>query len=216
MALRRHGTLAPFMALAAAIVTLAVGCGGDSSSTAGQGGVPPSSLQQDFAVFRGVRTEADVIPTTLVPRAIARRVGLDMETSRLARSYGGRAIYIVNSPELVCLYSRNYEVGNCWPTSTVERGMATATSICGLGAKANEVVTYGIVPDAVSRVTVLRSNEPDRTAPVIGNVYVGVTGSQPPLPLQLAFEQDGKRVVRPTGIPPNIARKGCATAKSAL
>lgn len=215
MASWRHGVLAHFTALAAVILTLAAGCGGGTdktpSSTAGRNAVPPNpTLEQDFAVFDGARTGADVIPPTLLPRTIARGVGLDMETSRRARKFGGRAIYIVTSPRLVCLYSRNYEVGNCWPIPTVEGGRATATAICGLGAKGDEVITYGIVPDGVNRVTILRSNEPDRTVPVIGNVYVASTGSTPPLPLHLAFVKGVKRLVRPTGIPPSIARKGCS------
>lgn len=162
-------------------------------------------------MFRGPRVAADEVPPSLLPRKIADQVGLDLMASRLARRYEGNAVYLVPSPDLVCTYSRSNEVGNCWPIPTVESGLATATSICGLGGDAGEVVTYGVVPDGVGKVTILREKEPDRTVRVIGNVYVGATSARPPLPLRLTFVEDGKRVVRPTGIPPDIARKGCGS-----
>ena len=41
--------------------------------------------------------------------------------------------------------------------------MATATSLCGLGTNAREIMTYGIVPDGVDAVSAnsFRNDEPD-------------------------------------------------------
>lgn len=216
MVLRKHGASGLSIALAALSVALAFGCGGgeDGSSrdVLARGSVPPASpLQERFAVFRGPRVAADEVPPSLLPRKIADQVGLDLSASRLARRYQGNAVYLVSSADLVCTYSRSNEVGNCWPIPTVESGLATATSICGLGAGADEIVTYGIVPDGVMEVTIPREQEPDRTVAVAGNVYVAATSARPPLPLRLTFVEDGRRVVRPTGIPPDLARKGCGS-----
>lgn len=201
--------------LATAIAALVAGCAnGKADSTVDGNAVAPGGvLERDFAIFRRSRSEADEIPKSLLPSDIADSVGLDLKTSRLARRYKGDAVYVVTSPRFTCTYSRSYEVGNCWPTSTVVQGLATATSICGLGTDGDEIVTYGIVPDGVREVTILRDKEPDRTVQVVGNVYVAATSSTPPLPRRLEFEEDGKRVVRSTGIPPALARQGCPAGK---
>ena len=218
---RRLGALL-FAPVMAASFALSTGCGeeGDStisngsstSSIATQGTAPSvSTLAQSFGVLRRIRTKSDVIPSDLVPRDIARQVGLDLSTSRLARKYRGHAIYVVGAPRLICLYSGYNPVGNCWPNSVVEEGLATYTAICGLGAESDEVVTSGIVPDGIEKVTILRRKEPDRTVPVLANVYVAVTSSIPPLPTHLSFVLDGRRTVRSTGIPSEVARQGCST-----
>jgi len=189
------------------------GCGDDGGSpvpVASKAAMPPASvLARDLALFRRPRTAADAVPESLLPDDGAKALGLSLDTSRRAREYEGQAIYVVASSKLTCTYSRQNEVGNCWPTTTVTRSLASASSLCGLGTDPGEIVTYGILPDGVREVTVLRDKEPDRAVPVIGNVYVAATSSRPPLPLRIAFVKDGRRVTRPTGIPRDLARDGC-------
>lgn len=191
------------------------GCGSQEEtkpSAAPHASVSPiGSLRSTLQVFQGEQTSADVIPKNLVSRSIAKQVGLDLRTSRRARTYKGRPIFVVLSDELACTYSTYHPVGNCWPIDTVKQGLAFATSLCGLGTAKGETVLYGIVPDSVERVMVPRENVPDRTVPVVGNVFVASTSSAPPLPRHLALFENGNRIVRPSGIPADVAREGCST-----
>ena len=173
--------------VSSALATAACGSGEDSAQppAAPRAAPPATILEHDFAVFRRPRTPADVIPERVLPRYVVAELGLERSTSRLARRSEGKPVYVVTSPRLTCIYSLAPAIGNCWPTTTVAAGMATATSLCGLGTDAGEIVTYGIVPDGVDAVTVLRNDEPDRTARVVGNVYIGTTTSTPPLPVSL-------------------------------
>lgn len=125
-------------------------------------------------------------------------------------------MYVISSSRLICTYSRRNELGNCWPTTTVLKSMASATSICGLGTDPDEILTYGILPDGVSEVVVIREDGPDSAIPVRRNVYAAPSSSAPPLPVWVSFVQDGRRVLRPTGVPPDVARKGCTRAPPTL
>lgn len=110
---------------------------------------------------------------------------------------------------MVCMFTGNEAVGSCWGVRSVGEGIATATAMCGPGLPKGMVATHGIVKDGVEKVTILRSNVPDQTVPVEGNVYIAMTSSEPPLPTRLSWVEDGERVIAKTGIPPKLARQGC-------
>jgi hypothetical protein len=206
--LRQGG--APCLVTGLLIVALVAGCGrggGDATSTAAR---PPGPLAEHFGVFARARTAADTIPTSLLPRAIAARLGLDLQTARRARLYKRRPVYVASSPRLTCTFSRRNEVGNCWPNPTVRRGLAAAASICGLGGKAGQIVVYGLLPDGAESVTVPSPGRGATTVPVVGNLFIATVSSKPPLPQRFSFVRGGKRLERPTGIPPEVAHRGCA------
>lgn len=194
------------------IVALA-GCAKSGKSATSYSGLRETqgnrSAAMEYAVFRGPRDAQDNLPAGLIPKRIARALHLDLGASRYARIWDKGRFYLVPSAKLTCLVGENDAVGSCWPTATVTAGLATTTTLCGPGLKPGTVATFGMVPDGVSTVTILRTNVPNRTVPVQGNVFVGLTSSQPPLPMRVAWLQDGQRVVHPTGIPPRVAREGC-------
>lgn len=196
--------------LVAALVT---GCGrggGDATSTAARQVVP---LAGRFSVFARARTQGDAIPNSLLPRGVALRLGLDLETARRARLYKGSPVYLASSPRLTCTFSRHNEIGNCWPNPTVLQGLASAASICGLGGESEETVVYGLLPDGAEQVTVPSPGRRASTVPVLGNVFIATVSSEPPLPQWFSFVQDGRRFDRPTGIPPEVALKGCGAGQ---
>ena len=212
MSSRRRG--APVLLVVSLLTaTLAAGCGGGSdlaaSNDAQRAAPPTTSVAAHFSLFKRARTGADEIPVELLPRSVATKLGLDLDTSRLARHYKGQPVFVVTSRELTCTFSNRNEVGNCWPTWTAERGLASAASICGLGGGPDKVVIFGLLPDGVDTVTVLRPGGQDVGVPVVGNVFIATVGSKPPLPQHFAFVAGGKQMVHPTGIPPDVARHGC-------
>ena len=142
-------------------------------------------------------------------------MGLDLAASRYAREVYGKPAYLVPAKGLVCLYTENEAVGSCWKPAVVRGGQAVATSLCGPGLDAGHVVTFGLVPDGVREVTVLRTNVPSVTAPVEGNVFVVRSSSKPPLPLRVTWIENGRPVVRSSGIPPRVAREGCRERRPA-
>jgi hypothetical protein len=191
------------------VATLAAGCGRGgkpATSTSARQAVP---LAERFGVFARARTPADAIPNSLLPRRIAVELGLDPETARRARLYKGSPVYVASSPRLTCTFSHRNEVGNCWPNQTVLRGLASAASICGLGGKSGQVVVYGLLPDGAERVSVPSPGRRPSTVPVLGNVFIATVSSEPPLPQRFSFVRDGRRVERSTGIPPEVALRGC-------
>ena len=206
----------PITASLLAVFAVGSGCGTGGSPTllekhpTSSSAVPPDALIREFGLFRRPSLKGDAVPKSLLPRRVARAVGLDLSTSRLARNFEGKPVYVVRSAKAVCTYSRSTEIGNCWPPSTVARGIASATSICGLGTRPGQIATYGIVPDGVTRITVPRRRSPSVTVPVIHNIYVAVSSVQPPLPMHVVqhLGHDGRRVT-PTGIPPGVAKRGC-------
>lgn len=191
------------------VATLLTGCGrggGDATSTVARQAAP---LAERFSVFARPRTHGDTIPNSLVPPGIAVRLGLNLETARRARLYKGSPVYVASSPRLTCTFSHRNEVGNCWPNPTVLRGLASAASICGLGGESDQVVVYGLLPDGVERVTVPSPGRRPSTVPVLGNVFIATVSSEPPLPQWFSFVRAGRRFDRPTGIPPEVALRGC-------
>lgn len=214
---------APAWLCVALAACLCAGCGGSGeaptvaaggSAAGGSAGVSPlRALEGDFAVFRRAQGEEDAIPESLLPRDTARSIGLRPRTSRRARRYAGAPVYVVLSAELACTYSAYHPVGNCWPIPTVRRGLAFAASICGLGTRKGEIVVYGIVPDGVRRVRLLREDGRDPTVPVHGNLFVAPSSSEPPLPRQLVLLEGDRRLVRPSGIPSDVARRGCGAGR---
>ncbi len=212
MGLRGRGALVSVLACMALGLTGLAGCGDDGSAESAAAtrstASPVHALVPTFAVFRRARTLGDEIPMEVLPRQIAASLGLDMTTSRFARTYEKQLIYLVASTELVCTYSSYNPVSNCWPLATVKQGRAMAASICGLGTRAGETVIYGIVPDGAKSVTILRRGGDERFR-VAGNMFVAPTSSAPPLPTHLAFRLGGRKVVRSTAIPPDVARRGC-------
>lgn len=206
----------PIALLLVALSAVGVGCGADSrhaqpADYSDRSAVPPDALAREFSLFRRPTQERDAIPKSILPRSVALAIGLDLRTSRLARNFEGNPVYVVRSAKMVCTYSRSVEVGNCWPVPTVASGIASATSICGLGTKPGQIATYGIVADGVTSVTVPRSGSLSVTTPVIHNVYVAVSSVRPPLPLHVVQHLDrDRRRVTPTGIPPDVAKRGCS------
>ncbi len=194
-----------------ALVLMMTGCGGgeDESSTAEATPAFVQPLSADFAVFRGPREAEDEMPKDLVPARIAAMLHIDLRLSRYARDLYGEGLYLVPSRKMTCMFGRNEAVGNCWPTETVAEHMAIASTLCGPGLGADKVVTFGVVPDGAKKVTVVRTNVPSRTVPVEGNVFVAKTSSEPPLPLQIFWFEDGKKVTHSAGIPAKVAREGC-------
>ncbi|HVY96467.1 MAG TPA: hypothetical protein VHA54_05865 [Solirubrobacterales bacterium] len=166
-------------------------------------------LAPRFAVFRGPRTDVDGLPPGMLPPPVVASLGLDLSASRYTRQVDGSPAFLVPSAEFVCLYTDNEAIGSCWQPQIVRNGQAVATGICGPGLDSEHIVSFGLVPDGVSEVTVLRTNVPSVTVPVEGNVFVARTSSSPPLPLKVSWIEDGKRVVRSSGIPPKVARRGC-------
>src|SRR5215212_895345 len=141
--LRRCGAL-PLVTAGLVMASLVTGCGrggGDATSTSARQAAP---LAERFSVFTQNRTPEDTIPSSLLPRGIAARLGLDPGTARRARLYKGSPVYVASSPQLTCTFSHRNEVGNCWPNPIVLRGLAAAASICGLGGKSGQVVVYGL------------------------------------------------------------------------
>lgn len=205
--LRQGG--APCLVTGLLVAALVAGCGrggDDATSTAVR---PAGPLAEKFGVFARARTAADTIPASLLPRPIAARLGLDLGTARRARLYRGTPVYVASSPRLTCTFSRRHEVGNCWLNPIVMRSAAAAASICGLGGEAGKVVVYGLLPNGAETVTVPSPGRRPTTVPVVGNVFVASVSSVPPLPQRFSFVRDGRRLERPTGIPPEVALKGC-------
>lgn len=219
----------PVITASALFVCLAffTGCGGGASgdrstaspsdvsgmasrSVAGAAEVPSVlPLAGDYAVFRGPRHSEDDLPQGFIPRRIVLQLHLDTGQSRFARYLDGEAAYLVPAQRSICLFSYNEAVGSCWPPATLAMGSAIATTLCGPGLGAHQVVTFGVVPDGVRKVTVVRTNVPSRTVAVEGNVFVAKTSSKPPLPLRIFWFEGGRRVTRSAGIPPKVAREGC-------
>lgn len=194
------------------VTTLVAGCGrgGDAAtSTHARRAVP---LAERFSVFARAHTWEDTIPSSLLPRRIAVRLGLDPKTARRARLYRGSPVYVAGSPRLTCTFSHRNEVGNCWPNATVLRGLAAAASICGLGGESGQIVVYGLLPDGAESVTVPSPGRRASTVPVLGNVFIATVSSAPPLPQRFSFVRNGRRFDRPTGIPPEVALRGCGGA----
>jgi hypothetical protein len=205
--LRQGG--APCLATGLLIAALVAGCGrggGGATSTAVR---PAGPLAGRFGVFARARTAADTIPRSLLPRRIAAKLGLDLETARRARLYKGAPVYVASSPRLTCTFSRRNEVGNCWLNPTVMQGSAAAASICGLGGRSDQIVVYGLLPDGAETVTVPSPGRQPTTVPVVGNVFIASVSSKPPLPRRFSFVRDGARFERATGIPPEVALRGC-------
>jgi hypothetical protein len=206
---------ATVLCIAAAAVLFCAGCGGsgDSPTAAAPpiGASPSGALTDGYAVLRRPQRPDDALPGDLVPRAVVRSLHLDLATSRRARAYHGVPVYVVLSDELACTYSTYNPVGNCWPIPTVRAGIAFASSICGLGTRKGEIVVYGLVPDGVRRVKLLRPDGQDSSASVKGNFFVVPSSAEPPLPRQLSLSMsDGRQLTRPTGIPADVAQRGCA------
>lgn len=208
------------MRLVSLLVVTAIGplsgCG-NAASEAGRGGgaqssaLPATSALASFSLFRRPRGKIDAIPESLLSPHDIQAMGFKPGTSHFARTYHGKRIYVIASPELVCTYSRYNPVGTCWTIPTVSQGDAVASSICGLGTAPREIVIFGIVPDDVRAVTILRQDGIDPTVGVSNNFFVAPVSSTPPLPLRLSFMRDGSRELRSTGIPPRVAQRGCLT-----
>ena len=205
--------LVSFATLLVVVVGLASGCGArtdvSSTSATGSDDTVDEVLGREFAVFRGVRQPSDVMPDGLVPKVVADRLQINLATSRRARTMDGKVLFLVASSRLTCLFSEIEPVGGCWPTPTVAKGLATTTALCGPGQDRDQVVTFGIVPDGVRWVQIVRTNVPSAWVRVRGNVFVGETSSKPPLPLHISWVANGQQLVHPTGIPPKVARVGC-------
>lgn len=172
-------------------------------------GFQPAALAKDFSVFRGSRTDRDKIPEDLVPTHVATTLALDLSAARFSRTLNGSPLFLVPSVRITCLFGKNRAVGSCWPTRTVVEQRATTTTLCGPGLSKRHIVTFGIVPDGVKRVTVMRPDGSGATAVVKGNIFVARSASTPPLPHQISWVSDSKQIVRSTGIPPDVARSGC-------
>lgn len=177
-------------------------------------GVPTSlpdldALGPSFAVFEGEREPADEVSPKLIPQATTETLGLDVSASRFSRRIQGNPFFLVPGIGMVCLYGRSDAIGSCWPPRIVREGRAVASALCGPGRFSDRVFTFGIVPDGVGEVTIVRTNVPSATVPVHGNVFVGATSSKPPLPLRVRWEVDGEWVIRSSGIPAKVAREGC-------
>lgn len=170
--------------------------------------VDTATLAPRFAVFRGPRERADELKRRF-PHQMVVALGLDLEASRLSRLVYGKPAYLIPAKGPICLFTANEAVGSCWKPGVIASGRAIATGLCGPGLDADHVVTFGLVPDGVREVTILRTNVPSVTVPVEGNLFVGKTSSKTPLPLNVTWIQGGKRVVRSSGIPPKVAREGC-------
>lgn len=198
--------------LACSLIVTASGCGGATtpSHRVADATPPITLLRTHFAVFTRPRQFGDRLPTGLVPQSAIAGLGLEIGESRLARRYGALAIYLVPGTGLTCIVSRHQAVGGCWPTAVVAKGFATTTSICGPGLDKHHVLSIGVVRDGVSAVTIIRAGGHNRTVSVSGNVFIGKTGSKPPLPLHIAWTMRGKRVVHSTGLPKRVAERGCA------
>lgn len=177
--------------------------------------VDTGSLGPQFGVFRGSRGARDELPGGMILAPVAAGLGLDLAASRYSRDFDGRPAYLVPGRDFVCLYSFNEAVGSCWKPAIIRRGLAIASALCGPGLDSGHVATFGLVPDGVSEVTIVRTNVPSVTVPVEGNVFVGLSSSETPLPMQVAWEERGRRVVRSSGIPPAVAREGCGASRRA-
>lgn len=171
--------------------------------------VDPEVLSPHFAVFRGPRDDADEVPQGMILGPVISGLGLDLNASRYAREIAGGPAYLVPGSRSICLYTESEAVGSCWQPRIVASGQAIATSLCGPGLDADHVVTFGLVPDGVEEVTVLRTNVPSVTVAVEGNVFVAKTSSEPPLPLRVSWIRGDKRFARSSGIPAEVARRGC-------
>lgn len=169
----------------------------------------PAAFASRFAVFAGERESADELPRGLIPRQVSNAFGLDLEASRLSRDYEGEPLFLVPAPGLICMYTQSEAVGSCWPPRILREGRAVASILCGPALGRGQVSTFGIVPDGIREVTVVRSNVPDVTVPVHGNVFAALSSSKPPLPVAVSWVENGERVFRSSGIPPRVAREGC-------
>lgn len=169
----------------------------------------PAAFASGFAVFAGEREPADELPRGLIPRRLSNAFGLDLDASRLSRDYEGEPLFLVPAPGLICMYTQSEAIGSCWPPRILREGRAVASILCGPALGRDQISTFGIVPDGVREVTVLRSNVADVTVPVHGNVFAALSNSEPPLPVAVSWMEDGERVFRSSGIPPKVAREGC-------
>lgn len=210
-------SLPSIAALAVLVGLLVVGCGGGGETAStyvptspdpGATAVDTANLAPGFAVFRGPREDRDRLRRHF-PYGLIASMGLDLDASRYSRQVYGEAAHLIPAKGLVCLLTANEAVGSCWKPAVIKAGKAVATTLCGPGLGAGQVVTFGLVPDGIEEVTIVRTNVPSVTVPVEGNVFVGKTSSTPPLPLRVAWDQGGERVVRSSGIPPKVAREGC-------
>jgi hypothetical protein len=180
---------------------------GDEMRTSESGDL--TALSPDFAVFSGERGAEDEVPAGLIPGQVAAMLKLELDEARYSRELRDGPLFLVPAPRLICMYTDIEAVGSCWLRRTIRDGRSVASTLCGPGLSRKRIVTFGVVPDGVREVTILRSDIPDVTVPVQGNAFVAWTSSVPPLPVQVSWEQEGKRLLRSSGIPPKVAREGC-------
>lgn len=171
-------------------------------------GVRVQTLEPNLAVFRGPRTTKDRMPSALLAK-VNPALPLEYRRSRFARMFEGKPVYLVPSPQMTCLITDNESVGSCWGTRAVRGGFATNTVLCAPALSEHEIVTFGIAHDGFEEATTIRTNGPDVTVPVLGNVYIAFSSSEPPLPARLALEGEGKRAVQRSGIPRSAINEGC-------
>lgn len=212
MSFWRRGAPALALMLAAA-ATVLPSCGGseiEPPRPSGSGATPPlTSLRRHFGILSRPRQTIDQIPAGVVPESAASSLGLKLEQSRLARVVGSTAVFLLPGSRSTCIVSRNPALGGCWPTSVVATGFASTTTICGSGVDSRHVVTVGVVPDGVPAITLMRADGRRSTVKVRHNIFLTRTSSRPPLPLQIAWTVQGRRVSHPTGLPPRVAQRGC-------
>jgi len=149
------------------------------------------------------------MPQGLVPPPMAKRLGVDLDNARYARSYKGARFYLVPARRKTCLFSEIKAITFCWNTWTVANGYGTATVACGDGLAKGKVATFGIVPLLVRKVTIVEANESRLTVPARNNVFVGETSSTPRPALQIEWVRGGNRVMHPIRDSFKVAGEGC-------
>jgi len=191
------------------------GNGGQTETTATGSGLnpqhestPASPLRNEFLVLRRDQKPPTSILEKLVPEESAKQFGLDPGEARVARRWGHGRFFVVPGTKLVCLLSEG-PLQNCWPRATVASGQAFAAAICIPIRSQPSVVVFALLPDGISRVAIVWPNGHRRLAPVVDNVAVARIDPSAPLPQHVRFRTEGRFVTRLTGIPSDVARRGC-------
>lgn len=195
---------------------MAAGCGGtaetDGSRASGTRAAPRSGSSLDarlrarFHVLRRARTTLDQLPAGFD----LTRFPVDRNSTRLAYSHGISHLYAGDAGSQVCLLDSRDVINNCWSKRDVLAGNATMAALCARNLPHGKIELAGLVPDGVSRVTVVRPGRRDVSVEVDENAWLALLTGGDPLPLIVRWRRSGRVEQHLSGIPEGTKYEGCS------
>jgi hypothetical protein len=169
-------------------------------------------LRGAFRVMRADRRAVDELPSGLASEA--RTLGMDPLAARLAYDLGTSHLYAMTGGDRFCVMDSRRVLTNCWPKGDVLRGAAGMAALCAPNLAPGTIQLAGIVPDGVSRVTVIRPDRRDVTVPVDRNAWLAVLPGKDPLPLTVRWRGSGRVERHLSGIPDGTTYERCGAHKA--